>query len=122
MPEIRETPIGRLRKAVIGQKTASLPEPPKDPSLQPLYDLLYEYDQYITQMVINVLQGNLESEDYSQRGQIDLLMSDSVNSLNPMTKRELDLYKNYLLRLDTMLISAKVVVQDRKIKKVNDKK
>jgi len=113
MPEISETPIGHLRKAVIGQKTASLPEPPKDPLLQPLYELLYEYDQYIAQMVINVLQGNLNSEDYSQRGQIDSLMRESVNSLNPMTKRELDLYKNYLLRLDNMLMLAKAVVQDR---------
>ena len=117
MPETSETPIGRLRKAVIGQKTAALPDPPKDPLLQPIYDLLYEYDQYTTQKVINVLQGNLESEDYSQREQIDKLISESVSSLNPMTKRELDLYKNYLSRLDNMMTLAKAVVSDRIIKK-----
>jgi hypothetical protein len=113
MSETSDTPIARLRKAVIGQKTASLPDPPKDPMLQPIYDLLYEYDQYTTQIVINVLQGNLASEDYSQRKQIDKMVGEFASPLNPMVKRELDLYKNYLQRLDNMMTLVKAVVSDR---------
>jgi hypothetical protein len=113
MSETSDTPIARLRKEVIGQKTASLPDPPKDPMLQPIYDLLYEYDQYTTQIVINVLQGNLASEDYSQRKQIDKMVGEFASPLNPMVKRELDLYKNYLQRLDNMMTLVKAVVSDR---------
>jgi hypothetical protein len=117
MPETGDTPIGRLRKAVIGQKTAAIPDPPKEPLLQPVYDLLYEYDQNITLTVINVLQGNLEADEFSQRERIDTLISEFVNSQNQMLKRELGLYQNYLHRLDNMMVLVKAVVSDRKIKK-----
>jgi hypothetical protein len=113
MPEISDTPIGRLRKAVIGQKTASLPDRPKDPILQPIYDLLYEYDQFTTQLVINVLQGKLAIEEYPQRKQIDKMIAEFASPLDPMVKRELDLYMNYLHRLDNMMTLVKAVVSDK---------
>ena len=117
MPETADTPIGRLRKAVIAQKTAALPDPPEDSVLQPIYDLLYDYDQYTTLTVINVLQGNVEAEKYAQRNKIDKLASELDNTPNPLTKRELDLYSNYLRRLDNMMVLVKAVVSDRTVKK-----
>ena len=117
MPESGETAIARLRKAVIAQKTASLPDPPKDRLLQPFYDQLFEYDQYITQTVINILQGASDAKDYTHREQIDKLKGELENPLNPATKRELDLYNNYLLRLDKMMVLVKAVISERAIKK-----
>ncbi|MDR3574934.1 MAG: hypothetical protein P4L50_13810 [Anaerolineaceae bacterium] len=117
MPETGDTPVGRLRKAVIAQKTAALPDSPGNPFLQPIYDLLYDYDQFTTQTVISVLQGNIGIEDYALRKQIDELASKIDGSSDPMTKRELGLYNNYLSRLDNMMVLVKAVVSDRSIKK-----
>jgi hypothetical protein len=116
MPEIPETPLGRLRKAVIAQKTASLPDPPQNPLLQPIYDLLYEYDQFTTESVISVLEGKSADVDFPKRKEFDKLTSELENTLNPMTKRDLGLYNNYLDRLDKMMVLVEAVISNRTTK------
>jgi hypothetical protein len=49
--------LDQLKKAVIGQKSASIPERGHHPELQRAFDLLLGYDEAIARAAIEVIQG-----------------------------------------------------------------
>lgn len=108
-----ETSLDQLRKTIIAQKTASLPEVSGDPQLNDLRRRIAAYDQCVSQNVIAVLQGAQEIIVCPDREHIERIMDDLRQEVPDARKRTLDQFHNYLKRLDTMQDLATQVIRER---------
>jgi hypothetical protein len=54
MEDAKASGLDQLRKAVIQQKTVSLPAEEKDLAYQSLHKIVVDYDQYVSQMVVGI--------------------------------------------------------------------
>ncbi len=106
-----EPAISRLRKSVIAQKSASLAEP-DDPKLVPLYDLLHQLDEFVTQVVFAALQGQQVPVEFPAQAELDDALSISQSFSDPLVERALRQYVRYHAKLDEMLQLATQVMQD----------
>lgn len=107
-----DSPLTQLKKAIVAQKSAALPDTAPDPKLQPLHESVVLYDQYVSQAVIAILGGGNQAAPYPQREEIrrHLQETESTNPSNPAVR----VYSNYLTRLDHMLALAVEVSESRK--------
>jgi hypothetical protein len=96
------TALSQLRKAVIQQKTASLPDDVDDPVFQSLHKIISEYDQYVSQMVIAVLSGENKASSYPHRTLVVTAIEEAETIAEPKQKRKVEQYRNYIHRLDHM--------------------
>ncbi len=111
--QVNETPLEELKRMVIAQKTALLPPDASLSELRGLHDVLAEYDQLVSQVVIQVIQ-NLPvtlPEDRLQTMRADL--NRRFASQNLSNNREVANYQKYKNRLDKMFELAAEVVQQR---------
>lgn len=103
-------PLAELKKTVISQKSAALPDQPPDPVLMPLHEVMSDYDRHVSQVVIGILGGSKSVQEYERRPQIDVLF----NEVNPETHRNMiSLYRRYQERLDHMMSLARQVASAR---------
>jgi hypothetical protein len=96
------TGLAQLRKAVIQQKTASLPDDMDDPVFQSLHKIVVEYDQFVSQMVIAVLSGEKKASSYSHRTLVVTAIEAAETIADPKQQRKVEQYRNYVNRLDHM--------------------
>jgi len=105
--------LDALRKAIIQQKTASLPEEEgKTVLFNELYRATYEYDQYVSQMVIGVVTQHEAAVPYERRELLQFELNKVLQIASPQQRRKVEQYKNYIDRLDRMLDLALQVSAD----------
>ncbi len=103
--------LDQLRKAVIAQKTARLPDEAPSAGLQALHQALFDYDRYISEMVISVLQGSTEGKPYPKQDQVEAEMANAIETADD--RRSVELYRRYKERLDKMQALALAVAAER---------
>ncbi len=103
--------LDQLRKAVISQKTAQLPDKAPAPDLQALHAALFDYDRYVSKMVIAVLQGSAEGKPYALQATVEEEMAKAVEHAGD--RRSVELYRRYKGRLDKMQALAMAVAAER---------
>ncbi len=103
--------LDQLRKAVIAQKTALLPDQAPSPELKALHEALFDYDRFVSEMVISVLQGSDEGKPYPQKDQVEAEMAGAIE--NADDRRSVELYRRYKERLDKMQALAMAVAAER---------
>lgn len=96
-----ETPIVQLRKLIIGQKSAALPDVPVGSPLEGLRQQLADYDAFVTQAVIRVLGGEKNVEPFPGQAGLDNAFAQADES--PVLQQLL----RYRQRLDSMLTLAR---------------
>jgi hypothetical protein len=106
-----ETPQVRLRKAIVSQKSASLPEPAL-PQLAQAYEILRQYDEYVTQAVFAALQGRPAEAEFLRREELDRSLA-SDQELPAEGERFLRQYLRYREKLDEMASLARMVIEER---------
>ncbi len=90
----------QLKKMVIGQKSAALPEIDAGHPLQPIHQQMQAYDRFVTERVIRVLGGEKVHGDYPDAGQLHAaLESAPVKEHGSLLAQ----YRRYQQRLDEML-------------------
>jgi hypothetical protein len=94
--------LDQLRKAVIQQKMASIPDEIDDPIFQSLHKIVRQYDQYVSQMVIAVLTGGDKATSYPHKTLVVTAVEEAETSATPKQQRKVDQYRNYISRLDHM--------------------
>lgn len=100
--------LDELRKKVIAQKTADFPrDPVEDPEIDAARIRLETYDQFVSQLVIQVLQGNpiqmsANQDDPDLNSELSALHQNKPDD----QKRLLTRYRLQKERLDTMLSLA----------------
>jgi hypothetical protein len=94
--------LDQLRKAVISQKTVSLPAEEKDPDYQSLHKIVVDYDQYVSQMVIGVLSRNEEALSYPHRTLVMTAIEEVETLADQYQQRKVEQYRKYIQRLDHM--------------------
>jgi len=95
-----ETPMLQLRKMVIGQKSAGLPDVPAGHPLEGLHRQLVDYDAFVTQAVIRVLGGEKNVEQFPGQAGLDSAFAQAEES--PVLQQLM----RYRQRLDSMLTLA----------------
>jgi len=110
---MEDVTLNRLRKLIIQQKTASLPEPNNDPATQVAYESVNHYDQYVSQVVIAVLQGQDKLEGYLEKEKLHQILTNLSHSTFPASLRLAILYQRYTDRLEEMFTLASKIVSDR---------
>ncbi len=103
--------LDQLRKAVISQKTALLPDEAPSPALQTLHQTLYDYDHYVSEMVIAVLQGSDQGKAYPHQDLVEEQMANVIEHSDD--RRSVELYRRYKERLDKMQALALAVAAER---------
>ncbi len=94
-----------LRKKVIAQKTADFPNDPiDDPEIDAARIRLETFDQFVSQMVIQVLQGNpiqvaADQDDPDLDSELSALHQNKPDD----RRRLIEKYRQQKERLDTML-------------------
>jgi pantothenate kinase-related protein Tda10 len=101
------SPIEELKKAVIDQKKANLPQEPDDPALAGLHQAVVEYDQIVSQVVIALIQGWNSEVDQLQINQAQAAAAQALEAPDLQSNRRLAFYRKYKSRLDHMLELAK---------------
>jgi len=93
-------PLSQLKKMVIGQKSAALPELDAGHPLQPLHQQMQAYDRFVTERVIRVLGGEKVRGAYPDAGQLRAALESA-----PVEEHEalLAQHRRYQQRLDEML-------------------
>jgi len=99
------SPLAALKKLVIAQKSAALPDNPPSPELARLHKALAQYDQFVSEMVIRTLGGGKAAHAYP--GNSDLQSEfDQLAGLQDVKPQHINLYRRYQERLDKMLAAA----------------
>lgn len=96
--------LTQLRKMVIGQKSAGLPDVPATHPLFELHQQLAGYDAFVTQTVIRVLGGDHTLTSYPQDDQMRSAFS--AAEAGGEDAAMLQQLRRYQQRLDTMLSLA----------------
>ncbi|HEX2979984.1 MAG TPA: hypothetical protein VHO48_06955 [Anaerolineaceae bacterium] len=110
MAQMENDPLAELKKAVISQKTAALPDVPPDPALMQLHDSMVAYDRHVSQVVIDLLGGGHEAPEFGQRAEIDLLFAEADPTHHtPLIEQ----YRRYQERLDRMMSLSRQIASDR---------
>lgn len=95
------TTLDDLRRAVIAQKTVTLPFEPPDPSLEALHNSVAGYDALVSSLVFQALSGSRVRIDHegmrAARGQVEQAVEETSAG-----NREVEVYLRYLKRLDAV--------------------
>lgn len=106
---MEDTPLVRLRKAVIEQKKVFLPLEAEEPGLSALHQAVATYDQFVSQVVIAALQSSPVTVDAAQlqsaKSTVDHLLADPTIQAN----HRAEFYRSYASRLERMLALAQAV-------------
>ncbi len=102
-----DDPLSALRKLVIGQKSAALPDINAEHPLWPLHQQVQAYDAFVTRAVIHVLGGGRDVQPFTDRPVLDALLQAAA------AQPEAAAYRRYLERIDTMLRLAGEVATAR---------
>jgi hypothetical protein len=102
MEDAKASGLDQLRKAVIQQKTVSLPAEEKDLAYQSLHKIVVDYDQYVSQMVIGILSRNEEALSYPHRTLVMTAMEEVETLADQNQQRKVEQYRKYIQRLDHM--------------------
>jgi hypothetical protein len=94
--------LDELRKAIVQQKTASLPDGEQEPAFKSLHKIIFEYDQHVSQMVIGILTQSLPATAYPHRILLQAALEEAEKRVNLSQRRMLDQYRYYTYRLDHM--------------------
>jgi hypothetical protein len=94
--------IDELRKAVIEQKKANLPQEVADPALADLHQAIVEYDQIVSQVVIAVIQGWESQVDQQHLDQAQQAAAQALDAPDLQSNRRVAFYRSYKNRLDRM--------------------
>ena len=96
--------IDELRKLVIDQKKASLPFQVEDERLRPLHEAIHAFDQVVSQVVIEAMQGRQAPDITSEvRREHQQEAHRQLAAISTVDNRSINLYRAYLERLDRML-------------------
>jgi len=104
MGEKPNFPLDELRSAVIAQKTVEFPQDePADPDIQDVAVRLKEYDRLVSQMVIQVLQGDMPSPYPEQKDpDLDIELTALHQIKSDRGQKMVEQYIRYKERLDRM--------------------
>jgi hypothetical protein len=100
------TALDQLRKAVIQQKMAALPEEPEDSIFHSLHIIVGDYDRFVSQMVIGVLTQGEQAFYYPQRTLVQTAVEEVETRADASQQRKVEQYRKYINRLDQMLLLA----------------
>ena len=100
------TPIEQLKKAVIDQKTATLPPEEEDPALVNLHEVMVAYEQLVSQIVIGLIQTDHADIPWDQIHADQNEISRLLSSPQAQASRKTDFYRAYAARLDRMITLA----------------
>lgn len=92
--------LAQLKKMVIGQKSAALPELDAGHPLQPLHQQMQAYDRFVTERVIRVLGGEKVRGDYPDAGRLRAALENAPVEEHGSLLAQ---YRRYQQRLDEML-------------------
>ena len=94
--------LNELKSAVRNQKLARIDPPPDTlPDLLEIYKVLVSYDQHVTVMVIQAIQGKSEYKEFPSKQILDVFF-DKNKDLTDERQRWVKLYSAYKKRLDKM--------------------
>lgn len=109
-----ESSLAQLRRAVISQKAASLPQAAEDRALVDLRQQIETYDQCVSQNVIAILQGARETHPCANRQAIEDVLNSLLEEAPAPRRRVLEQFRNYLKRLDAMLeLCGQVIAEEQ---------
>ena len=103
--------LNDLKKLVIAQKTAVLPTEAPDPALAALHTALTQYDQLVSQVVIQAIQG-LPFDFPTKQEQALISELDELFAGAP-GGRDVENYRRYRQRLDQMSELAQQAASNR---------
>lgn len=106
-------PLAQLKKMVVSQKTAALPDVPPDPQLQPLHQQIVAYDRHVSEAVIGILSGGSSAQSYPDAQDVQKELDARKPGESGMALSLLEQYQNYKNRLDKMLELALQVASSR---------
>ncbi|KPL83107.1 hypothetical protein SE15_07460 [Thermanaerothrix daxensis] len=98
-----ESPLSRLRKEIIHQKTAHLDAPSHCPLCIRAYEQFQYYEAFVTQRSIEALQGNPQVVEYPHQKALDKTIEQLGASPAPEDARFYRLLQNAKQRLDLIL-------------------
>ena len=107
-----ESAISQLRKTIISQKTAAISDP-EIPQLSTAYQLLHDYDEFVTQTVFSVLQGQRPDLTFKEKDRLsaEMLLAEKGPVDNARYVRQ---FQNYRIKLDEMLsLATQVAAQNQ---------
>jgi hypothetical protein len=110
----------QLKQMVIKQKTTHLETPDDHPHLKPLYQLVHQYEEHVSKLVIQALQG---SGDYTPFTLMELLLEEFKNAetrTESESQRLLHHYRLYKARLDEIYHLVKEVLTTNKNGELSD--
>jgi hypothetical protein len=108
-----EDPLAQLRKAIVSQKTAALPDHPSDPALIELHNKIADYDRHVSETVIAILGGGSQASPYPAIAEVNALLERASAAGGGANRAPLALYQRYKERLDRMLDLALAVAKTR---------
>ncbi|GAP10848.1 hypothetical protein BECAL_02024 [Bellilinea caldifistulae] len=105
----------QLKQMVIKQKTTHLESPDDHLYLTSLYQLLHQYEEHVSKLVIQALQG---SGEYTPFGLMDLLLEEFKKAearTNSESQRLLHQYRLHKARLDEVYQLVKEILTTRNL-------
>jgi hypothetical protein len=105
--------IDDLRKMAIAQKTAFLPVEPASPALAPLHAALVTYDQFVSGLVIQAIQGMVTSASAEEMQSAREQAARATDAYPQPDDRNFKTYQKYKERLDRMLQLVQEIAQGR---------
>lgn len=103
--------LNELKKMVIAQKSAGLPIDPPSEAAAGLHAALVEYDQVVSQAVIQTIQGGPVDDPSTKVQAIKAALAEQYQRAG--SGREVETYRRYEDRLDAMLALVKQIAQEQ---------
>lgn len=104
----------QLKQAIIKQKSSHLEKVDETSNLYRLYNLLYQYDEHVSNLVFQALQ---QSGDFTPFTLIESLQSEiqkSDDQTDPDNQRLYNHYRVYKQRLDEIYQLVKAILTSKK--------
>lgn len=95
--------ISQLRQEIIHQKTAHLPQPTHCDVCLHAFEQLEAFNAFVTQVVIQALQGRPQQVTYPQQADLDAAFKQLATSQAAEDIRQYHLLQNVKQRLEKML-------------------
>ncbi len=104
----------QLKQALIKQKTSHLEPPDEQSQLYLLYKLLYQYDEHISKLVFQALQGKGEFIPFPATDALQEEFKSSASDPNSEIQRLLQQYHLHKARLDEIYQLVKAILTTNK--------
>lgn len=105
--------LQQLKQAVIKQKSSHLEPVDEKSNLYTLYRLLYQYEEHVSELVFQALQGNGEFTPFAMMESLEAEFQKSDIQSDPDRQRVFNHYHAYKQRLDEIYRLVKAILTSK---------